>query len=117
MLWDELALDLVPKLLVTAITSTGVLFLLPVKLNVLEGRDDPWSISGLRAVEVAEQAWARIVPNMTLGGYETYEAQGDLPEPKFPDSPFKAILATAFRDRHIDTLDHPVVRKLRGLQK
>ena len=32
----------------------------------------------------------------------------------WPDTPFRDLLRTAFKGRYIDSLDHPVLRKLRG---
>jgi hypothetical protein len=51
---------------------------------------------------------------MSLGAYEVFEATGELPEPQWPELPFSQILQIAFKDKYIDSLDHPVLRKLRG---
>jgi hypothetical protein len=37
-----------------------------------------------------------------------------MPEPVWPDVPFSGLVHIAFKGRVIDTLDHPVVRRLRG---
>ena len=58
--------------------------------------------------------WIRLAANRTLGAYETYVATGDLPEPEWPEKSFQDLLRVAFRDRYVDTLDHPVVKRLRG---
>jgi hypothetical protein len=52
---------------------------------------------------------------MGLGGYRIYYAQGELSEPEWPDKPLAEILQIAFRDRIVDSENHPVVRRLRGL--
>jgi hypothetical protein len=53
---------------------------------------------------------------MSLGAYELFEATSNsLPDPIWPDFPFKEIMQIAFRDRVIDTPDHPLVKKLQGL--
>ena len=52
--------------------------------------------------------------NLALGGYEVFQAQGNLPDPVWPDQPFGYLLRTAFKDRFIKTLDHPMLRRLRG---
>jgi hypothetical protein len=41
-------------------------------------------------------------------------ATGPLPDPNWPDLTFQEIFDIAIRDRKIDSLDHPVVRQLRG---
>jgi hypothetical protein len=43
-----------------------------------------------------------------------FDACGDLPDPEWPNTPFRELLRVAFKDRFIDNLDHPVLRKLRG---
>jgi hypothetical protein len=55
-----------------------------------------------------------VVANLSLGAYEIYQAKADLPEPNWPDKPFNDLLRIAFRDRLIDTLDHPILKSLRG---
>jgi len=37
-----------------------------------------------------------------------------LTPPEWPTTPFKDLLRTAFRDTFIDSLDHVVLKKLRG---
>jgi hypothetical protein len=51
--------------------------------------------------------WTRIIANMSLGAYEVFEANGDLPEPIWPDLAFEDILKIAFRDHIVDRADHP----------
>jgi hypothetical protein len=51
---------------------------------------------------------------MSLGGYDVFQATGDLPEPKWPEQPLQELLRIAFKDRFITTLDHPVLQRLRG---
>jgi hypothetical protein len=52
---------------------------------------------------------------MSLGAYEMFEAEGVMADPKWPDLPFMELLRIAFRDRMIDRVDHPVIKRLRGL--
>jgi hypothetical protein len=68
----------------------------------------------LDATELAARSWVRVQANMSLGAYEVYQATGDIPEPAWPDVPFKQLLKTAFKDRFIDGRDHTVLRRLRG---
>jgi hypothetical protein len=53
--------------------------------------------------------------NMNLGAYEISEATGNWPEPEWPDLPFQEILRIAFRGRIVDTTDHALVRRLKGM--
>jgi hypothetical protein len=104
-----------PKLLVTAVNRQGVIFLWEANLPE-EGtsRGRAWSDSALQAIDRAAKAWVRVAANMSLGAYELFEAAGQLGEPEWPDLPFKELLRLAFKDRFIDSLDHPELRRLRG---
>jgi hypothetical protein len=113
-LWSDLAGEVVPKVLFTTITKQGVLSLWPIRLPGPDGRHDVWNRSALEAAELAMHKWIRLAANMSLGAYDVYEATGNLAEPEWPAVPFEVLLRTAFRDRFIDSLDHPVVRRLRG---
>jgi hypothetical protein len=98
-----------------AINCQGVVFLWPVKLPKTDGRRCDWHISAAEAAERAMSKWIRIKSNMDLGAYEIFEAENQLADPIWPDLPLSDILKIAFKGRLIDTLDHPVVQKLRGL--
>jgi hypothetical protein len=114
-LWPELPGELVPKVLFTTITRQGVVAIWPVRLPGEDGRQDNWSRSALEAADLGQRNWIRLVANMSLGGYEIYQAtRDDLPEPIWPEHSFKEILKIAFQDKYIQTLDHPVIRRLKG---
>jgi len=53
---------------------------------------------------------------MSLGGYQTYIACGELPEPEWPEHDFQRLLAVAFRDCVVRDMDHPVVNRLLGYE-
>jgi hypothetical protein len=103
-----------PRLLVTSQTRQGVLFIWPIKMPGSDGRHDDWSRSALEASTMAAEKWVRVVANMHLGAYDTFYATADLPEPTWPDKTFGELLEIAFKDKYIKTLDHIVLRKLRG---
>lgn len=115
-LWPALATEATFRYvaLFTAINRQGVLFLWPVKLPGPDGRADEWSKSALEAADRAARGWIRVTANMSLGAYEVWEATGDIPEPEWPEQPFRDLLRIAFKDRFISAPDHPVLRKLRG---
>ena len=58
--------------------------------------------------------WIRVAANMNLGAYEIFEASGNLSEPSWPDLSFEEVLRIAFRNRIVDSPDHPIVRRLKG---
>ena len=56
----------------------------------------------------------RVQANMHLGAYEVYEAADDLGEPEWPEASFLQILSIAFKNNFIDSIDHHVLKRLRG---
>jgi len=113
-LWEHLGELLVRKVLLTSITRQGVLFLWPIKLPGRDGRSDRWSESAIVAAKHAETNWVRISTNMGLGGYDVFKAKAELPKPVWPQVDLDQIIKLAFQDRYIDSLDHDVIRSLRG---
>ena len=115
-LWPELAMESTfsPRALFTAINLRDVTFLWPVRLPGPDGKLDQWSRSRLKAAQMAASQWVRVEPNMSLGAYEVSETSANLAEPQWPDVTFDKLLELAFKDRYIDSLDHPVLRQLRG---
>ena len=102
-----------PVLLAPVMTRQGVLLLWPLKLPT-DGPSRNWAETARQAAELAKTKWVRLAPDMGLGGYRIFMAEGSLSEPEWPDKPLEEILQIAFRDRIVDSEDHPVVRRLRG---
>ena len=113
-LCPELPGEIVPKILLTTISKQGVLTIWPIRLPGEDGRMNPWHQSAMEAAQLAQSQWVRVAANMSLGGYETFIATGDLPEPEWPDKSMQEIMDIAFKDRYINAIDHPVIRRLRG---
>lgn len=112
---NELAGETVNVTLFTAITRQGVVFLWPVRLPSPDDRQLEWWRSAREAAERAMGGWLRVTANKALGGYEMCEALGSLAEPQWPEASFQELIRIAFRDRLVNSTDHPVVRRLRGL--
>lgn len=106
--------EAVPKVLVTSMTTHGAVFLWPIKLQDELGRHDEWNAVALEAAERARTKFIRIVANIGASTYDVLEATGSFPEPEWPDLKLNVLLAMAFKDRVIDSLDHPVLKRLRG---
>jgi hypothetical protein len=98
-----------------AISRGGAVFFWPVRLPGPDGRRNPWHESAELAALLAMQGWVRMAANMAAGGYDTFVASAALAEPEWPDLPMSELLKPAFADRFIASLDHPVVKRLRGL--
>lgn len=113
-LWDQLAGEIVPKILLTTTNRQGVLTIWPIKLPDSDGRIDNWNRSAMQAALIAQKEWIRVAANRSLGGYEVFSATGDLPAPEWPELSFQEIVDIAFRDRYIRDIDHPAIRKLLG---
>jgi hypothetical protein len=110
----ELVGEFVPKTLYTAITRQGVVFLWPVRLPDPDGRVMEWHRSLREAAEFGMKQWVRVKSNKFLGAYEITEAAGAMAEPTWPEVTFPELIKIAFRDRLISTIDHPVIKQLRG---
>ena len=113
-LWPFLPGEITPKVFVTAVNRQDIVFLWPIRLPGSDGRGDQWNRSALEAALRAETSWISVKANMSLGAYEVFEAAGNLPEPEWPEIGFKELLEIAFRDNFIQSLEHPVIRSLRG---
>jgi hypothetical protein len=113
-LLPELVGEFVSVTLFTAINRQGVLFLWPVRLPDPQGRQMEWWRSMREAAELAMTQWIRTKPNMSLGAYEIFVAESTMSEPEWPTVSYADLIKLAFRDRLIDSLSHPVVKRLRG---
>jgi hypothetical protein len=115
-LWHELATEATfsPRVLFTTVNRQGVVFLWPVRLPGPDGKLDDWNRSALEAAGLAQKSWVRVSANMALGAYEVHVASTNLAEPVWPEQPMKELLRVGFKGRLIDSLDHPVLKKLRG---
>jgi hypothetical protein len=102
--------------LYTCINRQGVLSIWHIRLPGEDGKLLEWHRSAAEAAERAMSRWIRMQANMSLGAYEISEARGNLPEPEWPEYSFREILEVAFKDRLIGDEDHPVVKRLRGLE-
>jgi hypothetical protein len=110
----ELPGEFVSVTLFWTINRQGVVSLWPVRLPTPEGRYSDWHRSAGEAAELAMTRWIRLRANLNLGAYEIFEAEAKVPEPVWPEISFPEILKIAFRDRLVDRIDHPVLKRLRG---
>jgi hypothetical protein len=112
---DALAGETAPVTVFTAINRQGVVFLWPVRIPPPDGRVNEWWNSARQGAELAVSRWVRLKANMSLGAYEVVSAEIPMPDPEWPDLPFQELIRIAFKDRLVDSLDHLVVKRLRGL--
>ena len=111
----ELANEVVYKTVFTAVNRQGVVSLWPIRLPAPDDRKTEWPRSAREAAELAMTQWVRLKANLSLGAYEITVAESVMADPVWPELSFQDLLRIAYRDRMITTLDHPVVKRLRGL--
>ena len=120
-LLDELPSDIEKTVslveLVTAVDADGVIFLWPLKQPRGDKRrdDNEWNATARAAALTAERRWVKVVPNHHANAYDVYTPQVTIADPKWDELPtFTQLLTTAFRDRRIESIDHPVLKQLVG---
>ncbi len=112
---QDLESEIIPIKLLQYQTRGGDIGLWPIKLPRSESRSNRWAESAMSAADIAQRSWIRLIPNIESGCYDVYLPEGGFQDPVWPDKPFSDYIRLAFRDRVISTIDHPVVKKLRGL--
>jgi hypothetical protein len=110
---SELTGDVRPAVVFTAINRQKVPFLWRCWLPSPDGRRNLWTDTLLDAARLAERKWVRVKAG--AGQYDIDEAAGQLSEPEWPELSLGELIRLAFQDRYIESLDHPVIRALRGL--
>ena len=115
-LWSELTTESTfsPRAIFTAMNRQGTVFLWPVRLPSPDGKTNTWNDTLLEAATMAQSNWVRVAANMNLGAYDVFVAQTNAPGPEWPTESFRDLLKVAFRDRFIESMDHPVLKRLRG---
>src|SRR5262245_46284838 len=111
---QELAGEVVFKTVFTAVNRQGVVFLWPIRLPAPDDRKTEWPRSAREAAEMAMTRWVRMKANMSLGAYEITVAESVMADPVWPELSFPELVRIGFRGRIITTLDHPVIKRLRG---
>jgi hypothetical protein len=107
---------------VTAVTlfvvqnTQKVTYLWPVALPK-DGKFNTWTDS---ARELAARAMVQTIQvqanhSQKASRYDAVVPLGRPPEPEWPDLPFAKLLRLAFGDKVIDTIEHPVARRLLGI--
>lgn len=97
--------------------STNVFFLSEVALPDAEGKWNSYNRSRAEHYERAKTEWVRIAANMALGAYDLTVPVANFAEPVWPEQPatIQEALELAFKDKYIDSDDHPLLNRLRGL--
>ena len=100
----------------TVITRQGTVILWPVRLPDADGGSTNGTNRQRTPPKYAITRWVRIKANMAIRALRpNFRRQSTIPEPTWPDLSFQELLRIAFRDRLVDRLDHPVIKRLRGM--
>jgi hypothetical protein len=99
-------------LIVTAQTLIGTILAWPVPLA--EDRGGKWNSQQRVASEQGKMMWTNMASNHSRAQYDisTVDNPKEVDWKSFP--PFAEILRQAFSERLIDSIDHPLLKKLRG---
>lgn len=103
------------SVLTLAVDRMGNPFLWETRQPDVSGNDNPWAESMRIALSEGKKRWVRVVANQAQGMYDLFVAPGDLSEPAWPKYTMGEMLKAAFVGRVIDSSDHPVLLRLRGL--
>jgi hypothetical protein len=103
-----------PMLLVLCVNRQKSIRLWPLRIVDDSRVNDAWASSAMTAAEEAETSWIKMAANMGEGRYDTFKAMVPLDEPEWPDMTLEEIFSVAFKGRVITSLDHIVLRELRG---
>lgn len=109
-----LASELRPVALHATINRAGHVFLWPIPMPGPDGRHNDWHSSQLVAAEKSRTQWIRVASDMSLRAYQVFTTTAPLPDPVWPELSRQQIYERAFRDRIIRSVDHPVLKRLRG---
>jgi hypothetical protein len=102
--------------LLACITKAGTPFLWPIRMADSDGKWNVWHQSAWQIAEKAQARWARMQANRDAGHYVAEYDQRPLEhqqEPAWPDMQFRDWLELAFKGFTIDSIDHPVLKRLR----
>lgn len=106
--------EAVATTLYSAINMSGGIFLWPVRLPNEDGQQHECHITAHRTAQLAQTTWIRISWDRPNSNYAVIRAQGQVPEPAWPEADLQKLLSIGFKDRLIDDLDHPILKRLRG---
>jgi hypothetical protein len=102
-----------PYQLFTAMTRQQEVFLWPIRLPGPDGKIDEWARTAYDAAHLAQSAWVRVQARKQGGGYSVLRSTST-ESPQWPSVTIEDLLHIAFRDRYIQTWDHPILKQLRG---
>jgi len=102
------------RLVVTGMTRQGVVFLWGLRLPGPDGKSPDWVTIPLEAARNAESKWTKMSWDQAQRKHRIRVSDQLVEEPQWPSQTFPELLRLAFKDKVIASLDHPVLKRLRG---
>ena len=125
-MWDSMSEDLRQIELHAAINTDGTIFLINVTLVDRSGKQNHWSESMLKILEMAKTEWVQAKSSKAVAAYMPVVPISNLGEPRWPSEittrdretiplSMDALLRIAFpEDRIIKDANHPIIKKITG---
>jgi hypothetical protein len=115
-LLPEITETLIPVLVVAYVTRGGAPGLWPIRLPNEAGRQDSYNRSALEIALGHAGKWIRVAVNESGKSYEVVEmaTHVEMPAPKWPEGGFAYLFGVAIKGNIITTLEHPLLKTLRG---
>lgn len=98
------------------VTRQGVPFLWEIVRPLDDGfaRRNLWHETALKAADISETKWTRVVANMSEGAYTIHTSES-ADEPDWPELTMQELLELGYgEDRTIRDTNHPLIRRLLG---
>ena len=103
-----------PKIIRLAVDNAGTPRLIAEPIPGPDGRINSWHESTIRAIQAAEETWVRIESNPDASQYVVICAKDEMGTPKWPKQTMDDLVLDCFKDRIIQSEDHPLIRRLEG---
>lgn len=111
-LMDDLKGDAYVGVATYAITTKGDSIVLVSKKPFSE--NDTWGQSRMEYLNMSKNNFIRVTADMENNIYKVITMEREVEEPEWPTESFEEILTEAFKDRIIDSMEHPVIQELLG---
>ncbi|QDU21261.1 hypothetical protein [Urbifossiella limnaea] len=115
-LWPALADEptFTRRQVVTAVTRGGLVFVWGLRMPGPDGKIPDWVSIPQEAARVAAGQWTKLYWDQTQRRHRIRVSEHMTDAPTWPELPFPELLRLAFKDRTVTSLEHPVLKKLRG---
>lgn len=110
----ELAEITLRRTLFYIVTRQSEVMLMPVGVHEPLEEWNSYHATAYKAALMAKTEWVRMKADQSAQMYRISTAPSSLEEPEWPDLTLSEVLRIAFKDRVIESIEHPVLKALRG---